>query len=325
MGIEENIKKTRDIKASSLKTYISALKTLKKKLSDDDDTSLTDTKFLHDFDDVMKVINAEKKITSRKNKLTAIIVALNSDKKKNKKLLDKFGTELKKLSEKYMEILKLQKKTDTQKKNWIEYKDLIIIINKLMAKIKVKDINTKKEISNKDFDLLQQLVILRRYLTFPLRNDFADMPVVTEEELSELTKEQQTSQNFLVITSKSKKQFHINQFKNKKFMGSKILDIPKELNSIINLWLKHNKSGFYLVKCDKESPMNPNGITKFLNKIFKRFVNKKISTSMIRHIVISHDLKNQPTLKEKEKKENEIENKFLHTKEMNQLYRKIDS
>jgi PHD/YefM family antitoxin component YafN of YafNO toxin-antitoxin module len=324
MGVEENIKKTRDIKASSLKTYMSALRTLKKKLEPDAIVSLTNTKFLHDFDKVMNVINGEAKITSKKNKLTAVIVALNSDEKKKEKLIEKLSKELKQLSEKYMETLKQQKKTDTQKNNWIEYKDLITVINKLMKKVKTKDIDKKDEISYKDFDLLQQLVILRTYLTFPLRNDFADMPVLTKKKFDDLSKEKQNSKNYLVITSKTKKQFYINQFKNRKFMGSRILDIPKPLNVIINLWLKHNKSGYYLVKCDKERPMNPNGITKFLNKIFRRFVNKKISTSMIRHIIISHDLKNQPTLKEKEEKDKEVEEKFLHTKGMNQLYRKVD-
>ena len=44
---------------------------------------------------------------------------------------------------------------------------------------------------------------------------------------------------------------------------------------------------------------------------------------MIRHIIISHDTKNEPTLKDIDKKEKDIQNKFLHSKNMNQTYRKI--
>jgi len=102
------------------------------------------------------------------------------------------------------------------------------------------------------------------------------------------------------------------------------MDIPKNLNRIINLWLKHNKSGWYLVKTDRETPMNPNTITKFLNKIFQKHTGKKISTSMLRHIMISHHLKNTKSIKQEEDEAKQIENKFLHSKGINQLYRKIE-
>jgi hypothetical protein len=325
MTIEDNIQKARDIKKSSLNTYISALKTLKKKIEPDKPVLLNDTKFLQDFNKVMAVINKESKITSKKNKLTAILVALTSDKPPNQPIIDKFGKELKDLGEKYLTFLKQQTKTGTQKKNWLNYDELLKVVNKIMAEVKFRKITTnKKELSNKEFDLLQQLLILRTYIAFPLRNDFADMKVLTLKEFKALNKDKQDENNYLILKPNNKKQFHINQFKNKKFIGSKILEVPPKLNRVINLWLKHNESGWYLVKCDRKKPMNPNGITKYLNKIFLKHTGKKISTSMIRHIVISHILKDKPTIAEKEEDKKEIENKFLHSKALNDLYRKID-
>jgi hypothetical protein len=325
MMIEDNIKKARDIKQSSLNTYLSALKTLKKKIEPDKPVSLKDTKFLHNYDKVMAVINKEEKITSKKNKLTAVLVALTSDKPPNQPLIDKYGKELKELGEKYLTFLKQQTKTETQKKNWLDYNELLKVVNKIMAEVKFRGINgTKKELSNKEFDLLQQLLILRTYIAFPLRNDFADMKILTDKEFKALDKKKQDEHNFLITKPNNKKQFRINQFKNKKFIGSKVLDVPPKLNRVINLWLKHNKSGWYLVKCDKETPMNPNGITKYLNKIFLKHTGKKISTSMIRHIVISHILKDKPTIADKEEDKKKIEDTFLHSKELNDLYRKID-
>ena len=90
------------------------------------------------------------------------------------------------------------------------------------------------------------------------------------------------------------------------------------------MWLKYNKSGYYLTNSDRKSPINSNGITKFLNKIFMKEFNKKISTSMLRHIQISHLNKDKPTIKEIEKKEQKVEDKFMHSKAVNELYRKID-
>ena len=59
-------------------------------------------------------------------------------------------------------------------------------------------------------------------------------------------------------------------------------------------------------------------------KIFIKNCRKKISTSMIRHIVISNMLKDEPTIAEKDNNKKQIEDTFLHTKEMNDLYRKVD-
>ena len=321
------IKASRTIKEASCNTYMSALKKIRNKIVDEPKGEMKDTNFLQDFDKVMSVINNEKKLTSKKNKLTAVLVALNSDDNKNQELLDKFGNELKSMGEKYMAFLKTQKKTDTQEKNWIKYDDLIKIVNKVMRDVKNKEITLKKEgdeLNNKEFDTLQQYLILRTYIAFPLRNDFADMKILKLKYYKKLSPKDKENNNYLVILSNNKKQFHINQFKNKRFIGSKILKVPSPLNRVINLWIKHNKSGYFLVKTDRKTPMNPNSITKFLNKIFIKHVNKKISTSMIRHIVISHLLKGEKTIKQKEKDYKDVENKFLHSNKINQLYRKLD-
>ena len=45
---------------------------------------------------------------------------------------------------------------------------------------------------------------------------------------------------------------------------------------------------------------------------------------MIRHIVISHQLKDTPTIKEAEQKKNKIEETFQHSESMHKLYRKVD-
>jgi len=320
----KRIMKSRNIKESSCKTYLNALKKINKKIGNT--IELNNTKFLKDFDKVMKVIHEENKLTSKKNKLTAVIVALNSDVDKDNKLIDKYNNELKSLSDKYTAFLKTQKKTETQEKNWIEYDELIKLINKVMGEVKHREINKNKgdkELSNKDFDTIQQYLILRTYIDYPLRNDYADMKILKLKDYKKLNDKEKENNNFLVLLSNNKKQFHINQFKNKKFIGKKVLDINPKLNRIINLWLRFNKSGYYLVKTDRKTPMTPNGITKFLNKIFLKHKGKKISSSMIRHIIISHDLKDQKTIQQKEKENKDIENKFLHSKGINDLYRKV--
>jgi hypothetical protein len=146
------------------------------------------------------------------------------------------------------------------------------------------------------------------------------MKIISGEDYVKL---KENNKNYLVVFKKNKKQFILNDFKNKQKIGKKQLDITPSLNKVINIWLKFNKSGWYLVKKDRTTPMNPNNITKYLNKIFMSNTGKKIGSSLIRHIVISKISENDPTIAEEEEKEKAIENKFLHSKEMNKLYRKI--
>lgn len=323
----KKIMKSRNIKESSCKTYMSALRKLRNKINPGYENELSDTYFLQNYKKVMAIIDDEKKLTSKKNKLTAVLVALNTDKPKNTELIDKYGNKLKELTDEYMTFLNSQQKTETQKKNWISYDELITVVNKVYKEVKHRGINKIKKgdvISNKHFDLLQQYVILRTYITFPLRNDFADMKIYKAADFRKLTKDEKTKGNFLILLSNNKKQFRLNQYKNSRFLGSKKLDVQSPLNRTINIWLKVNTSGYYLVKTDRKRPMSPNDITKFLNKIFMKYTKKRIAASMIRHIVITNLLKDEKTIKEKEEQAKKIENMFLHSKSMNDHYRKID-
>jgi len=320
MDIKQQIKDSRNISDSSLKTYICALKIIKKNI--DGDTKLDDINFLKNYDKVMDYINDLDKITSKKNKLTAIIVALSSEKNKNEKLIDKYQIKLKELTDNYYNWLKKQEKTDKQKDNWLEYNDLLKIINNITQKIKLDNILKKDKLNNNEYNLLQQLVILRTYLDYPIRNDFANMIVIKKNKYDKLNDDEKDNNNFLLINN-GNKQFIINQFKNKKSLGGRVFNINNKLNRLINIWLKHNISGFYLTQSDRKNSITSNGITKFLNKIFIKHAGKNISTSMIRHIIISHLSKGKKSILEKEAEDKKIENKFMHTSKINDIYRKI--
>ena len=186
-------------------------------------------------------------------------------------------------------------------------------------------IKRKKNITDKQFDTLQQYVLLSTYLDFPMRNNVSNMKVATRKQYNNMKKEQQSETNFLIKNGNSTYSFILNSFKNHKYLGSKILNTSKELTKIIRLFLKHNNSEYFIVKNDRETPISANGLTKYFNKLFKEyFKNKKISTSMIRHIVISHKNRNDDSILEKEAKEKEIEKTYQHSGGMHDLYVKKD-
>jgi hypothetical protein len=283
---------------------------------------LSSISFLKDFKKVMDIINSSP-ITTRKNKLTSILVALKTD-DKYKDLHKKYNKELLDLNKEYLEFLKLQQKTPNQKKNWIEYDKLIDISNEIQNKVKKKKLfnESLEDLNRLDFKLLQNFILLKTYIDFPLRNDFNDMKVLTKEEYDSEKKEVREKNNYLITLPRNKKVFIFNQFKNHNVIGTKKLKVPKHLNTLYNKWLKINKSGYLFVKNNKPYiPMKPVDITRSLQSIFSKYANgKRISTQMLRHIIVSNDLKNQKSLVQMEK---DTENKYFHSAGMNQLYRKL--
>jgi len=315
--ISDKIRKSRkDIKDTSLDSYTTTLRKMKKDLAPP--TAEYDCMdIFEDFSKIKEYLN-KYALTTKKNKITAIIVWLKSQDTDDKKLIQRYLNYLDELNDKYNEYLNSNEKSDTQKKNWVDYNELVKFSDKLTKKVKIEGIRTKDKIDKTEFKLLQDLVILRTYLEYPLRNDFADMKVITKKEEESMPDDK----NYLVLDG-SKMSFNINEYKNRERLGKRVYKIPKSLSILYKIWLKHNNSGWFLVQLsNRQTPLSPNNLTKYMNKMFKKEYGKNISTSMIRHITISEMNKDKPTIEEVKKENEEVENRFLHSKKMNDQYRK---
>jgi len=326
MTIEENIKKSRPkLSQNSINTYINSLRTIKRYLGMDGD--LDNTKFLNNFDKVIKCVEENSpKLTTQKSKITSILVALSSDNKPNEELLNKYKKHVDTIAKKYNKWLEKQEKSDTQKKNWISYSQLLCVTNDLLKKYNKLRKIPNDMLNNKQFRTIQNYVMLRTQLQYPIRNDFANMKILSEKEYKKIPEDVKQKNNYLEIISKNKKKFHINNYKTVKRLGARSYDIPKELNTILNQFLKINKSGWLFVKpSDKNTPLSEGDITKQFYILFKEyFPEKLISTSLLRHIIISHERMNDDSIKEIQKKQKKIEDKYLHSKGLNDIYMKKD-
>ena len=207
--IQDQIKKARpSIKQSSVNTYLNCLSKMKHAMNLS--SKLDDTTFLHNFDKVMKIINESEKITTQKNKLTCVIVALSSDEKPKQKLIDKYQKELKDRNDTYNNWMKKQEKTDTQEKNWIEYTEIISVANAIMKN--VKKFKNNHNFSKKEFNTFQDLLLIRTHLDFPMRNNLSEMRVVSREEYDKIDKKEKNNNNYLIVDSKSKKIIQLYRF-----------------------------------------------------------------------------------------------------------------
>ena len=151
--------------------------------------------------------------------------------------------------------------------------------------------------NKKEKDILQRYVTLSLYLIDddnpPIRLGYADMKVMTEPKYNKETNEEKEKHNYLVVKSRNNKYFSLGNFKTKskgKFESIKKIPIGSKLNTVLNLWLKHNPSGYLLLNTQGQ-PMSRNSLTKYLTSSFKKYIgDRKISSTMLRHIFITDEL-----------------------------------
>ena len=295
MSLVTLINQTRNIKPRSLNSYIISLKKIHKFVdpdSDFDSLSWLDTKH---YDKVVEFLDTLK-LPTRKNYISAVLVALGTDKEKNEKLIEQYRNKLDLHSAEYNEAISSHQKSDKLEKNWATMAELRTIVNMYGKELKMKNIYNNEELSNKEFDLFQQYLVGSLYTMMPpVRNDYANMKVISFKDYDKL---KDKKNNFLVIVGKNKKFFSFGAYKTEETFGVMTVPIRPAVNKILNDFLKHNTSGYLLLN-KKREPLSDNGLTKLLNKTFSP-TGKKISSTVIRHVYLSEKYADVEAEKEKD-------------------------
>lgn len=280
----EMIQKARpNLKPNSIKQYEAHLKKLQK-IYDTDNYD-----FLSSPSDVMDKLS-DKHYTSIRNTLNAVIIllmALNHDDKYNK-LIGDYQKERDKLNDKYLEDQQSGKISEKQKKNFAELSEIQSMINKMEKEIKEKEIKKKTSLKVKERELMMVYTIYNILIRIPTRNDMAGMELITKTGYNKLTEDQKKNTNYLV-KEKSKMFFVLNEYKTSKKYGQKNIDIPKDLEKILRSYIKvmDKKPGDVLFTSSTGNPISRNSISQLLMKTSKNYLDKSVSTTMMRKIVVS--------------------------------------
>lgn len=296
-----------NIKESSVKSYRDTIKTMIDHFNNE--------KFYTDYNGTMKYINSFK-LTTGKNKLSSLVVLLKAL-NVNNILIEKYSDELKRMSDEYNNFNKLQTKTKTQTDNWIEYDDLLNVADDLLKQF--NKIVKQDKITNDEYKILVYTVMIHTHLYIPLRNDLSTVKRISEDDY--IKNGINTDDNYIINHNK----IIMNDYKTNKIYGQLIYKLPVKLSNLYNKYFKFNKSPYLITSVkDRKSPITRNTYTKYFNSLFSLYYPlKKISSSMIRHIIASHDLKNRLTIKQQNEEEININKKFQHSGYMNNLYRKL--
>lgn len=255
-----------DLKESSIENYLSTLKLLSKYLN----IKKFNLKYLKDYESIIDFLDNKSNfsIPTKRNYITPILVVIKMENFSDKiqKAYSDYHIELtNKQNETYYDNLKNEKETH----NWIsldEIKSKIVLLSK-----------------TKDLWTFQHYLILNLYtLLPPIRNDYAG------EMFFYKTDKNDDNCNKIIL---SKKQMILCNYKTTNKYGTKIIDLPEELLSILEQWYNLREKvlsfqpKYLLIKQTNPSEyMSKNLLTKTLNKIFYP---KKISTTILRKVYLS--------------------------------------
>ena len=304
--IIKEIKKTRKIKDNSLQAYLIILKKL------NNNKEVESLEYLKDTEEIMKKIK-QKALTTQRNYIGSLLVFLPLL-KNSKDLLDFYKLQLEKVNEEYQKFISSHEKSKSQSDNWSTLEELKEIFLKYKKEIKKKKYDKKEKLSSKEFNYLTNYLITALYILLPpVRLDYAPMSIVDKEE------DVDDKSNFLVVKSRNKKHFIINEYKSSKTYGSQKINIPSELNSIINLYLKFHKDKSSFLMNSRGQALSANGLSKLLTSSFGRYSDKTITLNLLRHIYISENVELT-----KDSKEQKLAEAMQHSVQMQQNYIKKD-
>ena len=276
MDLIKQIKEQRpNLKSNSINAYIIVLK----KLNDNKEIDSLD--FLADKEQIKEKLD-KLKLTTRRNYVTAVLVILQAY-DANVTLIDYYKNIINDLNEEYTAIMSKNNKSEKQEANWLQLSELSKVFKSIEKDIKAMDLKNKIKIKPTEKNKLQEYLVAGLYtLLHPIRLDYTPMKVVkTNKNLND-------DNNYLINYGRNKKEFIINEYKNNKSKGQQTIKIPPKLNTIINMWLKYNDTGNFLLN-NRGEMLSPNGLGKMISKVFKP-TGKNITINLLRSIYISENV-----------------------------------
>lgn len=302
-----------NITESSIRTYTAALNSLARDMGYQ--VIPEGYGWLKDAGKVYEVIkNSYASYNTRNNKLFAIKYLLDIHDAPPSVLL-KYEDYISEVKEAIQEERAGNKKSQKEKDNWLTKEQLQEILKDLEDKTK-RGAKTMTDYRN-----VMRYIILKIHIETPLRNDLADAKIFMDPDEDDI---KDTDYNYIVLDSKTKTaRFIGNVYKTKashgviKFNWSR--DIYNELAHYYKDIVDKSVHNYFLVNQNGDK-MTPNNYTKFVKSIFTDY-DKNISTSMIRHIIVS-DLYDLDEKKQADKKD--LAYKMGHTTHIAEsIYAKI--
>lgn len=261
--LKERLKVNRpNLKPATINTYASILSTVYKNTFPDEIFNI------NNYNSTSKIIESlkDKDPQQRKTILSALYVLTN---------LNPYRTLMMKDIDIYNKEVNKQEKNEKQVKSWIDTKDIKDKYD--LLKTEANYIYKRKNLSSFDLQNIQNFIIvslLGGILIPPRRSkDYVDFKIKNIDT---------TKDNYY-----NKGKFYFNSYKTADTYGQQVIELPKELNSIIRKWIKHNPTD-YLLFDKNDNKLTSIKLNQRLNKLFK----KGVGVNQLRHTYLTDKYNN---------------------------------
>lgn len=288
-----------NLKDNSIKQYEIHLNKLKKLFETDN------YDFLSNPEDVMEKIKGNH-YTSQRNTLNAVIIlllALNHDGKYDE-LIEKYQKIRDKFNDKYQTENENGKISESQKNNFVDLSEIQNMLKEMENKIKSEGLKKKTNLTGKEKELLMVYTIFSFLVRYPLRLDLAGMKYISRTQYNGLSEQDKKDGNYLVHNKKGSQFLEaiLNEYKTSKKYGEKKIRIDKDIEKILRMYIKATGKGFgdVLFVSSTGNPLSRNQLSQLLIRTTKKYLNKSISTTILRKIVVSSTIPKDIIEKQKE-------------------------
>jgi len=283
------IKQKRNLSAGTLKNYSSQLNTVGRLAGDD--------WWKKDPKVAIDAIKKSGKADTTKRSLFQIGMVLMLSLEGEGERSKQFQKEMNALKKKYDDAHKASPDSvisENQKANMISYEELREYIDRVKEDIK----------DNQELHMVY--AILESLIRVPVRNDHAGMIYTNKRDFQH---ERTPGANYLVETVNKKMTFSYYQNdKTTKTRPDEHQDLPKDLEKIWKAYIKR----WGIKRGDVIVPLSPNDLSHLLARTSKKYIGKRVSTTLIRKIVVSHKF-SDPDFKKKKAEQSAFAKKMGHS------------
>lgn len=277
--VSETFKSVRPtLSEGSLRTYTSIIVNVGKQMDKDYDPEGV----VKDYEAIIAHL-APLKPSIRKTKLACLIVFISKT-EGNEKAIEEFRKVMMEDKKEAVEEENKQELTERQEEGWMSWDD-VLDRYKVLEKEAVK-LFKKPSLDKEEFHRLQLYVLLSCLVLLPVRRslDWVSFKLrnVNEQE-----------DNFLTY-DKRKPTLVFNDYKTKRTYGQQRLPIDTKLANILTKWADKSPHDSLLMNYHQKRSINATQLTQLLHGFF----DKPISTSLLRHIYLTHLHKGTPAIKE---------------------------
>jgi len=250
-----------------------------------------DLKWLHTNTAVLlPKLKKIENVNTQRNMLSAALVGL--DLVGATKLKVPFVKQVGVLNKRKEETSRSGDLTPKQAEKFVEWKSIMKLRRLLARVVNLGQYYKRKKVGRNEFQSIQENLVLHLYTEIPpVRNDWSAVRYLTEKEWDDLPESEKTSTNNLVL-GRGGYRVYWADYKTVKKHGVIQQIIPSALQRLLKKHIKflrvHYPENRHLLLTTIGTPMTRNGLTKFLQKLFYKHFHKKVSTSALRSIFLSH-------------------------------------